>query len=178
LLGDGAQTEQLGFLLFSNEGAPARGGSSAFWQMEYNDWAALRSLVLLEATNVGGISRPAACQQQCSVCPSIEFPKQWPECTIKHHEATGCSPALVVRYAEATAQGNALVGTFCNADTWMGDVHDKAVLLQQLLDEKRKAPPELSALLESAQQINAFFQAIDLGKQIDLVMTGLCFRPG
>jgi len=177
MLGSDDASEMFGFLLYSSEGAPVPGATSALWQLGYDDWAAMRSLVLLEATNVGGASRPAICGS-CQLCPSVQF-AAWDACTVKNKAAIGCSPAMVVSYAPATSQttpqGTTLQGTFCNADTWMGDVHDKAVLVQQLLDQQTPPPPELVAMVvKGAQQINAFFQAIDLGRQIDLVMSGVC----
>lgn len=51
------------------------------------------------------------------------------------------------------------------------------VLFQQLQDKQvTPAPGLVELIVESAEQINAFFVAVDIGQQIDNIKMGLCFQ--
>jgi hypothetical protein len=114
----------------------------------------------------------------CSVCQPIEFGKAWDACTVQDGQAVGCGPHLVLRYAPPTVTtGGDFAGTFCNVDQWMGAAHDKMILFQQLLDEKKAPGVELTEqITQGAEQLDKFLQDIDLAAQIDNVLLGMCFQ--
>lgn len=154
----------LAFLLFGNFYNPT------MWGLKQDEYDVLRAMVLMYTLRIGTKKSTdyniSSVTDKTILCPSIM--DSYPNMKINPPSATG----NYIWNKPSLSSDNQLLGTFCEIDDIMGDLHDIMVYYQQNSDSASESIKQY--ISNSSKQVELFFTELNIEQMMNTISKNVC----